>query len=290
MKAVKMGNNKLLVNVARFAVENNNEPRPPVKANNNSHGFAGSSSGGRQYQPFSSFIPIPLGTSYKDTLVGNPKSEKLEEKVVDISIFVKPFEGWVNKSLFVRTTDLSTLVKLDKLLANSDGIKVEFKYVGGLYMLLTFTSTKEMIGQDLPFERIAWLKITRVPLHLLDNEVFDLVGRMFGKVVHASSLSKDSNNVTFDLVGVLRGDGERICKSVTLNWKDRKYKVWVSEELGDWVPNCLSNVDVWEETSVSVEDCGDDGSSPLPASWVFSSVTLTGSKSDGMGVVRQLVR
>ncbi|KAJ0948554.1 hypothetical protein HanRHA438_Chr01g0028571 [Helianthus annuus] len=175
----------------------------------------------------------------------------------------------VGQSLIVRTSDLPTVVKLDKLLAKCEGIKVGLKYVGGLYMLLCFESLEELFsfkdsnpyvndwfswmeiwnGQALPFERIAWLKITGVPLHLLDNEVFDSVGRLFGKVVHTSSLSMDSNDLTYDLVGVLVGDGCRISDSVMLKWKDRKFMVWVNEETGDWVPDCLMADEGWEERS-----------------------------------------
>ncbi|MFS8018338.1 hypothetical protein Hanom_Chr15g01390901 [Helianthus anomalus] len=30
---------------------------------------------------------------------------------------------------------------------------------------------------------------------------------------------------------------------------NRKFKVWVSEELGDWVPDCVDTEEVWEEKS-----------------------------------------
>ncbi|KAF5754649.1 hypothetical protein HanRHA438_Chr17g0803791 [Helianthus annuus] len=222
---------------------------------------------GNQSQNFRVSNPNPLGTSYKDSLMGSSKGSVQAEKIVVVSDFAKSFEDWFGRSLITRVADLTTLVKLDKLLSFEEGPKISLKYVGGLYMLLIFESSEEMYsfkdgnsfvkswfswleiwnGQSLPFERIAWLKITGVSLHLLDVEVFDSVGRIFGKVIHASSISKDIDDLTYNLVGVLVGDGAVICESVTLKWKDRKFKVWVSEETGDWVPDCISDGDSWEE-------------------------------------------
>ncbi|MFS7923165.1 hypothetical protein Hanom_Chr03g00257461 [Helianthus anomalus] len=49
-----------------------------------------------------------------------------------------------------------------------------------------FNSVDIWKGQSVAFERIAWLNIHGVPLHLSGNEIFDSVGRCFGKVIHTS--------------------------------------------------------------------------------------------------------
>ncbi|KAM0026322.1 hypothetical protein Hdeb2414_s0020g00556941 [Helianthus debilis subsp. tardiflorus] len=223
------------------------------------------------------------------------------KKVVEVSGFVKPFEEWYNRSLIVRTHDLKTLVKLDKLLKSHDGPKVSLKYVGGLHMLLIFEDLEEMLqfkdfdlivkvwfswleiwkGQSLHFERIAWLKIMGVPLHLVDIEIFDSVGRIFGKVVHASMMSKDVNDLTFDLVGDLVGDGERINRSVMLKWNDKKFKIWVSEELGDWVPDCTNDVEDWEE---KVDISSKSGKRCLGGIYPLHRKLHVGCQSSGRGV------
>ncbi|KAF5774188.1 hypothetical protein HanXRQr2_Chr13g0597451 [Helianthus annuus] len=253
LKNVRMGNNKLKFNIARFALENSFESRPMENGSRHHQGGGSCQVNGGQPRSSRQVVPNPSGSAYRDILVGNSKNKWLEEKVVEVSSFVKPFGSWSGRSLIVRTSDLSTLVKMDKLLKNCLGSKVKIKYVGDLYFLLVFDSREEMLsfkdsnptvkvwfswmevweGQVLPFERIAWLKITGVPIQLLDNEVLDSVGRLFGKVVHASSLSTDSSDLTHDLVGVLVGDGGRISDSVTLMWKDRKFVVWVYKESGE---------------------------------------------------------
>ncbi|KAJ0539423.1 hypothetical protein HanHA300_Chr08g0286081 [Helianthus annuus] len=261
LKIAWMGNFTLRVNVARFVMESGKDNSQHEK----SYGFP-TKVNGRSYVKGQSLPPYqvnsnPLGTAYRDSLVGSLKKCSVEEKVLEISEFGKPNVEWINKSLIVRTADLSTLIKLDKLLASVIGVKVDFKYVGGFYLILNFDSKEELFyfkdevpmvkswfpwmevwnGQSLPFERIAWLKITGVPLHLLHNEVFDSVGRMYGKIVHASGMCKESYDLTYDLVRVLVGEGTVINDSVMLRWKDKRYRVWVSEELGEWIPDCLAS-------------------------------------------------
>ncbi|MFS7951314.1 hypothetical protein Hanom_Chr07g00593621 [Helianthus anomalus] len=35
------------------------------------------------------------------------------------------------------------------------------------------------------------------------------------------------------------GDANRIKEEVSLKWKNRSFRIWVEEELDDWVPDCL---------------------------------------------------
>ncbi|MFS7911350.1 hypothetical protein Hanom_Chr02g00117071 [Helianthus anomalus] len=147
------------------------------------------------------------------------------------------------------------MVKLDKIIMEAGGLKIRLKYE--LYefrdfnpnLKVQFSWIEVWKGLSLPYERISWSKNSGVPLHLMDNEVFDSVGRLSGKVVHAPSLTCEDKDLTFDLIGVLVRDDDRICDSVTLKWKDKKFKVWVDEELGDWVPDCISDEDSWEVSS-----------------------------------------
>ncbi|KAI3801833.1 hypothetical protein L1987_29950 [Smallanthus sonchifolius] len=83
---------------------------------------------------------------------------------------------------------------------------------------LWFSSLERWSGQVLPFERIAWMKIRGVPLHLAENAVFNTIAAGYGKVVQPSQLQ------------------------VILKWRDRAFRVWISEEEGIWLPECLDPV------------------------------------------------
>ncbi|KAJ0691799.1 putative RNA recognition motif domain, nucleotide-binding alpha-beta plait domain superfamily [Helianthus annuus] len=197
LKSVRMGNYKLRTNIARFALENfvdsrSKEYGPKVHGTRPCQGVGNSQLFGGQPRPTRPVDANPLGSAYRDILVGSSKNIRSEEK---------------------------------------------------------FSWMEVWEGQVLPFELIAWLKISGVPIHLLDNEVLDSVGRLFGKVVHTSSLSYDSSDLSYDLVGILVGDGGRINESVTLKWKDRKFVVWIHEETDEWVPDCIGNEEDREEGS-----------------------------------------
>ncbi|KAJ0596186.1 hypothetical protein HanRHA438_Chr04g0164581 [Helianthus annuus] len=271
LKNLKMGSNKLVVNITRFAAENIEVNKLKGKNSSQPHaGLGGVCMGGSSHnRNFSS--SVKGGMSYKESLMGREKNDGKEDKVVEISSYVKPLEEWSKSSLIVRVSDLTTLVNLDKILSEAIGPNIKLKYVGGFYMLLLFEKVEYLYefrdfnpnlkvwfswfevwkGQILPFEQIAWLKISGVPLHVLDNEVFDSVGRLYGKVVHALALNGDDKDLSFDLVGILVGDGEKISDRVTLMWKDKKIKVWVEEESSDWTLDCISDDGSWSDAEVS---------------------------------------
>ncbi|PWA73391.1 reverse transcriptase domain, Reverse transcriptase zinc-binding domain protein [Artemisia annua] len=94
-----------------------------------------------------------------------------------------------------------------------------FGYGGGCFeasqlAMDKFTSVTRWTGQSFGFERLAWLKVKGVPLHLLTNEVVDDVGGLFGKVVHKATIEESDVDLSYEYIGVLLGD----------------------EELGEWIP------------------------------------------------------
>ncbi|MFS7981591.1 hypothetical protein Hanom_Chr10g00952771 [Helianthus anomalus] len=95
--------------------------------------------------------------------------------------------------------------------------------------------------QTFSFERIAWLNIHGVPLHLSGNETFDSIGRCFGKVIHASQRQPEDNFLTYDSVCVLTDTVNRIEEVVSIVEEGKRFKVWVEEERRDWVPDSIEN-------------------------------------------------
>ncbi|MFS7952658.1 hypothetical protein Hanom_Chr07g00609431 [Helianthus anomalus] len=120
-------------------------------------------------------------------------------------------------------------------------------------------------GQTFSFERLAWLKVQGIPLHLLTNEFIDLVGGLFGMIVHKANRSERDRDLSFEYVGVLVGDGKRISEEIMLNWKNRRFRILVMEELGDWVPDFVKVKNVQEDdgsvnSEMEEEDAGDSDS------------------------------
>ncbi|MFS7951770.1 hypothetical protein Hanom_Chr07g00599041 [Helianthus anomalus] len=82
------------------------------------------------------------------------------------------------------------------------------------------------------FERIAWLRVHGVPLHLFTNEVLVSMCNRYGIVGQPPQVSENDSDLSMVCVGVLVGDGKRITEDVSLIWQDKTFRVWVLEDLG----------------------------------------------------------
>ncbi|MFS7966661.1 hypothetical protein Hanom_Chr09g00776431 [Helianthus anomalus] len=96
-----------------------------------------------------------------------------------------------------------------------------------------FSSLDSWNGQSLSFERLAWVRVHGLPIHLADNKVFDLIAGQFGKIVHGSQIMADVNNLSSSWIGVLVGERERIQEHRMVCWKKKQFRVWVEEELSE---------------------------------------------------------
>ncbi|KAL9997456.1 hypothetical protein Hdeb2414_s0623g00925841 [Helianthus debilis subsp. tardiflorus] len=169
------------------------------------------------------------------------------------------FMGSVGLAVIGRTVNLETLADFDKLLriARVDFFKASV--FGGLSLLISFsdvgaasrfvearhiwepwfTKLEPWTGQSLPFERVAWLKLHGIPLNLLEADVLLLVGELFGKVLFVPKDLDEDQDLSVVKIGVLVGEGHRCSELVSLRWKDKIFRIWVDEDLEDWVPDCL---------------------------------------------------
>ncbi|KAM0003564.1 hypothetical protein Hdeb2414_s0016g00484951 [Helianthus debilis subsp. tardiflorus] len=251
---IRMGNYRLSVNVARYSLEDGEvdkgkreEPRPKTAAGNEYN------EAGRK----DSFTDVFTGsTSFRDVFLGKPivnNEEKMnmleDEHVAHAEVF--------GKAVILRVVDFLALKNITNVVNEMTEGKGVVQYMGGLYTLVYFPdameaesfrikmktnkkvclSVESWMGQTLPFERSAWLRIQGVPLHLLDNVVLNRIGERFGKVVHEAQHDRWASDLSFDYVGVLLSDGKRVQEEVIISWKGRKYRVWVAEEAGDWLPD-----------------------------------------------------
>ncbi|KAM0071801.1 putative RNA recognition motif domain, nucleotide-binding alpha-beta plait domain superfamily [Helianthus debilis subsp. tardiflorus] len=270
LKGIKMGPVKLLVNVAKFAAENFGFSGQPSDGNVNAF-FSSQGEAAKQFN-------VRDQRSYRDVL-GKTKGQREPERVFGLGGFggdgmhfkeksvvvpdrTSAFKDWGGGGGVVvsRTANLETLVDLDKLFRIAKVEVVSFKYLGGLHILISFSdafmansflSSKNIWGpwfsklevwggQALPLERVAWLSLHGIPLHLLEPDVLVQVGELFGKVLHTpKSLYEDSDLSVFKIRLLVR-EAQRIREVVSLKWKDRTFRIWVEEDQDVWVPDCLN--------------------------------------------------
>ncbi|XP_076905321.1 uncharacterized protein LOC143561050 [Bidens hawaiensis] len=280
LKYIKMGKQKLFVKVAMFAEENGdvkkrNQKRPtetPVavdikkpSARERVDEFQKSSVGNMVEDTWKpGYIPAwKMGRSYKEACINSVDggSKALE---VEVPTNINAFEHLHRRALVGVTVDLGTLRNLKSLLKDAGIVGLNIHYIGGFHVYLAFDGLKaaeeflknkdiwaqwftkldEWRGQSLPFQRNAWLRVIRVPLHLSDEEVFNSVGSMLGKVIHKSQISWNNGDMSIDCIGVLVGDGRRITEEIKLKWRNKSFLVWVTEEIGIWDPECVGRIEM----------------------------------------------
>ncbi|KAF5778523.1 putative RNA recognition motif domain, nucleotide-binding alpha-beta plait domain superfamily [Helianthus annuus] len=178
---VKLGGNKLVINVAFFARENGNNKSAfdgnyvggfPAGTGNGS--FPGASSKAKV------FNPVKKGISFLDVL--SSKSHVASEEddlVIDPSTF--SLSKLVDKAVIGRALGFKELRFLRSSLTLAGYNEASLQYLGGLSVLISFSdsvmvnklledkevwgrsfsSLQPWIGQSLPYERLAWVNILR---------------------------------------------------------------------------------------------------------------------------------
>ncbi|KAJ0558123.1 hypothetical protein HanIR_Chr07g0332851 [Helianthus annuus] len=179
------------------------------------------------------------------------------EKALVIPDRVEAFKDRHGLAVVGRTVNLETLVDIDRLLNIAKVVVANVQYLGGLSLLISFHDEESMKafldrkniwelwfskldpwkGQTLPFERVAWLKLVGIPLHVMDADVLSQVGARFGKVIHVPKAFEEDQDLSFVRVGVLVGNSRRIIDEVVLRWRNRTFRIGIEEDQEAWVPD-----------------------------------------------------
>ncbi|KAF5790238.1 hypothetical protein HanXRQr2_Chr09g0380801 [Helianthus annuus] len=191
---------------------------------------------------------------------GSKLADCFASKVLVVPDRTLAFKELFGLAVVGRAVDLETSVDFDKLLRIAKVPFSRIQYLGGLSILVSFgnaASANKFLasrdvwnpwfskleawkGQSLSLERVAWLNIHGIPLHLLEADVFNQVGEQFGKVLHVPDGIEEDQDLSLVRVGVLAGEAQRINEVVSFNWKNRFFRVWVEEEKEAWLPECLA--------------------------------------------------
>ncbi|KAJ0777604.1 putative RNA-binding domain superfamily [Helianthus annuus] len=264
---IRMGDYGLRANVARFTLEDgeigpqSKEHRKPVyrvRAEEKSEELRSDSNTFMQG-----------GRSFQEILTGKRSGEK-EMRVVRVEDRIEAYQNTHGRALIMRMMDWDALKRFNSILEKISPEVGKVQYLGGLSVMVTFEykesaevvykAAKEVIGrfssvsywegQALAYERLAWLKVQGLPVQLLTSEVIDKVGEGFGKIIHRPPRSEGDSDLSYDYIGVLVGEGRKISEEVMIQWRDRRFRIWVSEEAGDWVPDFFED----KEDDLNVEE------------------------------------
>ncbi|KAM0024592.1 hypothetical protein Hdeb2414_s0022g00617571 [Helianthus debilis subsp. tardiflorus] len=191
-----------------------------------------------------------------------------------------------------RTVDLATLVDFDRLLKIAGTIYSKIQYLVGLSILISFydeiaadkflnsrniwgpwfSKLAAWGGQSFPLERVAWLRVHGIPLHLLELDVLKMVGELFSKVLYVPNLIEEDKDLSVFRAEVLAWEDKRIKENVRIVWKNKSFRVWVEKQQEEWIPDCLGFNDVVPP----------DGSSPMMSSSVIRKEDSENVEDEGL--------
>ncbi|KAM0062662.1 putative RNA recognition motif domain, nucleotide-binding alpha-beta plait domain superfamily [Helianthus debilis subsp. tardiflorus] len=189
LRGVRMGDFKLRVNIARFAMENAGfrdqaEPSAQVPKGFGS-GDGNYHSNFRDFRSFRDVVGMSKESgSMNDYSVGfADKVEKESVKSVVVPDRTEAFKGLFGVAVVGRVVDLEMLVDFDRLLRIAKVNFAKIQYLGGLSLLVSFpeefvanqfleskviwdpwfSKLEKWNGQYLPLERVAWLRLSITP-------------------------------------------------------------------------------------------------------------------------------
>ncbi|KAM0018745.1 putative RNA recognition motif domain, nucleotide-binding alpha-beta plait domain superfamily [Helianthus debilis subsp. tardiflorus] len=281
LSKVKLGGNKLDINVARYAKENGHLRLAEGKSGK---GVAGKKTGidhskGQMggYNVTGS-RPVNQGASFLDVLTNKTHAEKEDDVLVlDPATFSLAEDS--ERRAIGRVLGFQELNALKSSLSGAGIGGVSVQYLGGLYVLITmisgeglasflndkdswsrwFSMLQPWLGQAIPFERLAWINIRGVPPHLVSRDVFDQIGSRYGKVIQPSRFLESDGDISSDRLGILVDSGNSVNGILNLKWQDKKFKIWIIEENEQWFPDFL---DEDEDSLAASSELGDVPESP----------------------------
>ncbi|KAJ0809040.1 putative RNA recognition motif domain, nucleotide-binding alpha-beta plait domain superfamily [Helianthus annuus] len=210
------------------------------------------------------------GRPFVDSLLNRNRMD-----VIRVEDGVEGFTQWNGKALVGKVADFKTLSSLKTMLCNRGWPTVEIKYVGGFTVVLVFNNSSdadsfflESTGWSSWFsnlnrwdgrvieeeERIVWLQVHGVPVQLALDLVFDSIGSRYGKIVQSTCLEEAGNNLSYALIAVLSKSCKRIVDRVDIAWRGKTFRVWVDEDIGEWILDCVADLDEDLASVVCEED------------------------------------
>ncbi|PWA41368.1 RNA-directed DNA polymerase, eukaryota [Artemisia annua] len=316
---VRLGQDKIHANVARFRKEDSREHHVSKRGNTNRPDHVDRSRGRESNVEVRRTVEHTRTNPWKMTNHFQPAANvsRLDGnsfcKTIVIPNKTFPIQSALGRcSLVGNVKDVIRLCRMDEFLQSDEVKDVTVKYIAGMKVLLTFFTNgladeflskedlwggwfSEMLrwnGQQIAFERVVWLKISGVPIQLWDKEVFNLIGTGFGSVVQQSAACLKDGNLAFETVAVLMKETGRISESVKLLWDGQSIMVRVDEIEETWCPDFLKaspdpnrelelNLDNGEFTVVAKPP---DGSEPMDHELEDGEIRVNDNGSGGRRV------
>ncbi|KAM0057469.1 putative RNA recognition motif domain, nucleotide-binding alpha-beta plait domain superfamily [Helianthus debilis subsp. tardiflorus] len=171
-----------------------------------------------------STVNVSRTRSFRDMLIN--KDEGICSPEIVLNPNVRAFSEWYDYGLIAKNSDEKDVFLLDK----------------GAW-LSCFDRLETWKGDVLEFERVAWVKMHGVPLTLSCSHVFDEIASRFATVIQSAQFSEEEGDLSHACVGILVKMVDRIYQKCKLNWRNHCFEMLIEEEAGEWIPDCLVDLE-----------------------------------------------
>ncbi|CAI9261598.1 unnamed protein product [Lactuca saligna] len=158
--------------------------------------------------------------------------------------------NWLRKTIIVgEAMSLDHLENLPKLLRPKGESSMEIKYIGGLRVLILFdysVAAKEFMENECRWkqhlkwlrwgdktethaERVAWIRIMGLPLHLWGQRNFKTITSVYGKTIAPFKDIPHRVDLSHVKIGILTKNKIRIYDEVTSTFKGKEYRLGIIE-------------------------------------------------------------
>ncbi|KAL4583655.1 hypothetical protein LXL04_008236 [Taraxacum kok-saghyz] len=219
------------------------------------------------------FVDVAMGTSAK------PLTHPLPIPLIGI----KEVQQWCSSaSLVGEIKNFDLLCNFSSLILLEGYDITETRYLGGMQVIIKFNSVQaarvfkanksiwmkwfvwvEPTGTRLArFERIAWIKITGLPLQAWDETNMEAVAGSFGKVLVNISPFWNNKDVSHRKLCTLTASRKKLNEEISVSLDGVEHRIEVFEVDDDWIP--FKN---FESVSASDSDEEMDDEEKIPESW-----------------------
>ncbi|KAI3521844.1 hypothetical protein L1887_11319 [Cichorium endivia] len=106
-------------------------------------------------------------------------------------------------------------------------------------------------------QRVVWLKISGVPVHCWDQNIFEVIASRFGRVLIPNECSKEVVDLSHRRVCILAMHDRMFNDCHEVVWKKTSFTIRVQED-GDWAPPCVTKES--SDSESEEDDCLDRNS------------------------------
>ncbi|CAH1452378.1 unnamed protein product [Lactuca virosa] len=253
MQRVKCGHNILKVNISKYRKQNHSNKAPEMDRERDIPVPPPS-----QNQKHNAWEINREGRTYADVAGAQKRtSSSMNTGIQHVALkHVPAMMAWNSYALVREVLSLHHLTELPKLLEAECKYSKNLFYAGGMRVVIRFDLPKDAeiflreennwnrllkwlrmgVFDEPNIERLAWIKITGVPISLRAEENFTLIANLFGEALQVEGQNWHNLDLSYDTACIITSSLTRINSMAICTFNNKSYKVGIVEYGYNWHP------------------------------------------------------